>query len=267
MSACLGGATRLFVIVGDPIAQVKSPGGITAGFAQRGVDAVLVPVQVAPADIDTVLRACDRIGNLDGIVATIPHKFAAFSHCTTTSDRSRILRACNVLRRRPDRSWHGDMLDGVGYVRALQGECCEPAGARALLVGAGGAGTAIALGLLEAGVRELAIHDLDPSRRDALLDRLAPLGLAPVRPGSADPSGFDLVVNASPAGMRPGDPLPLDASRLTPAMVVGCVVTVPAQPPLIAEARRLGCRTVTGTQFFEASRELLVDFLLGREPD
>ncbi|WP_293858200.1 shikimate dehydrogenase [uncultured Alsobacter sp.] len=261
----LSGATRLFVIVGDPIAQVKSPGGITRGFVRRGVDAVVVPVQVAPSDVGALFQALDTVKNLDGILATVPHKFAAFSHCASTTPRAAVLETCNIMRRRSDGAWHGDMGDGAGFLAALVRKGGRPAGARTLLVGAGGAGRAIGLAFLDAGVSDLAIHDADARRRDDLVALLSGVAPGRVRVGSDDPAGFDIVANASPAGMKPGDPLPVRIERLAPSMTVGCVVTEPAETPLVAAARRLGCTVSTGVDMFEASQEAIVDFLLHRD--
>jgi len=90
-----------------------------------------------------------RLTQRDGILVTMPHKFAAFAHCATTSERAKMLRVVSVIRRNPDATWHGDMLDGVAFVKAQTDHGAQPEGARALLVGAGGAGSAIAISLLE----------------------------------------------------------------------------------------------------------------------
>src|SRR4029077_13201600 len=108
MKQNLTGATRLNIIVGDPIAQVKAPGGVTRAFADISHDGILVPVQVAPEDLNVLLTAADRLKNLDGIVVTVPHKFACFKHCSSASDRASFLGAVNIMRRRKDSGWHGD---------------------------------------------------------------------------------------------------------------------------------------------------------------
>jgi len=100
-------------------------------------------------------------------------------------------------------------------VKAQQDHGAEPKGAWVLLVGAGGAGSAIAIALLEAGVRELVIHDADQSRVATLIDLLSSRGQARVSAGPPDPTGCDLVCNATPMCMDEGDPLPVDASLLT----------------------------------------------------
>ena len=265
MKLNLTGATRLNIILGNPIAQVKSPGGMTQAFADRAHDGVMVPVQVGIESLDLLLAVADSIENLDGIIVTVPHKFACFKHCRSTSERASFLAAVNIMRRRKDGGWHGDMVDGLGFVGAIRGKGYDPHRKRALLVGAGGAGSAIAMALVEAGVRELAVHDGDTARRDHLIERLKNLGRADIVVGSSDPEGFDLVANATPAGMKPGDPLPVDVAKLTPRAFVGCVITAPAVSPLVEAARRLGCATSTGTEMYHALQSTMVDFLLAPE--
>lgn len=262
MSFTLNGATRVHFIVGDPIAQVKSPAGVTQAFQERGHNAMVAPAHVSTADLAAWVEGVSRSRNVDGIIVTVPHKFACRPLCATVSDRARFLDTVNTMRRNADGRWHGDMFDGLGFVRALQERGGQLQGRRALLVGAGGAGSAIAHALVESGVSLLAVHDPDAQRREALVSRLAGLGRAPVENGTADPTGFDVVVNASPVGMREGDPLPVEVARLTPAMFVGCVITAPAVTPLIAAARERGCGTVTGSEMFARVRDLMVDFLL-----
>jgi shikimate 5-dehydrogenase len=263
MADVVNGATRLYMIVGDPIAQVKSPAGMTEAFAARGRNAVLVPVHIAQSDLQAFLEAATAVQNLDGMVATIPHKFACCRFCTAVSQRAQFLGAVNIMRRHPTGGWYGEMLDGPGFVGALRDKGCRPQGQRALLIGAGGAGSAIALGLIEAGVSKLAIHDIDAVRRDALIGRLSAKVKTPVQMGSADPTGFDLIVNASPAGMKANDPYPVDVMLLRPDMFVGCVITSPEVSPVVEAARRLGCRTSIGADMYAAEQQLMLDFLLG----
>jgi shikimate dehydrogenase len=130
-------------------------------------------------------------------------------------------------------------------------------------VGAGGAGSAIAHALVLAGVSELAIYDEDATRRETLVQRLAGLKLCPVTSGSSDPTGFDIVLNATPVGMKETDAFPLQASKLTSGMFVGCVITQPAVTPLITAARAKGCLTMTGADMFGRVSDLMVDFLIG----
>ncbi len=260
----LNGATRVHFIVGDPIAQVKSPAGVTLAFAERGHNAIVVPAHVGPKQLAAWHAGLSHAQNVDGIIVTVPHKFAAFGLCASTSERATFLRAVNTLRRNPDGSWHGDMFDGLAFVEAMRDKGCEPRGKRALLIGAGGAGSAIAHSLLIAGTSSLALADTSKLRRTTLIDRLNWLKLALVTHGSTDATGYDIVINATPMGMKEGDPYPVDVTTLDAAMFVGCVVTAPAVSPLIAAAREQGCATVTGADMFARVRDLMVDFLLAK---
>ncbi len=258
----LSGASHLLPIIGDPVAQVKSPAGVTQSLHENGRDVICVPMHVAAAQFAAVIKALQATHNVDGFIATVPHKFAAFDQCATVTPRSQLLRAVNIVRRNADGSWHGDMLDGAGFAANLQRARCMLPVARALLAGAGGAGSAIALALLEAGVGHLAIHDADPVRRDTLIERLAPQFAGRVGSGSSDPAGFAVIANATPMGMRVGDPLPLDVTRLDASMFVADVITQPEVTPLLAAARAAGCRTQTGVDMFHAVLALMTQFLL-----
>jgi shikimate dehydrogenase len=263
MVSFLDGETRLHVIVGDPVGQTKSPAGLTAEFAARGVNAVCIPVHVAASDFDAFMAAAKRVINLDGIIVTIPHKFAALRHCDEVSERVRFLGAVNVLHRVAYGRWRGDMTDGFAMVAALRKAGCAFEGRRALLVGAGGAGSAVALALIEAGVAALAVAEVDAERRDRLIASLAARKAGAVTAGSGDPAGFDVVVNATPIGMAPADPLPVDAARLEAGATVADLITLPAVTPLLEAARRRGCRIVSGTDMFAVQAGTMADILLG----
>lgn len=264
MLASLNGATRIHITIGDPIAQVKSPAGITAGFAARGHDAIMIPLQVTPADIEDFFRLAKKLPNLDGIVITVPHKPVAFRHCETTTDRAQVLEVCNVMRREKDGRWHGDMTDGGGFTSALHRSGFDPKGRRALQVGAGGAGSALALSLCMEGVSALSLCDTDTAKRDALIARLARHGHKVTATDKADPAGFDLIVNATPAGMKDGDPFPVEITKLDGKMFVADVITMPLVTPLLAAAQAKGCRTQNGQDMFNAQGDFITEFLLGK---
>jgi shikimate dehydrogenase len=255
------GETRLFPVVGDPIAQVLSPAAITRILASRGADAIVVPLHVAPRDLPDLMPMLHRVRNIDGLLVTVPHKQAAFTLCASASDRARFVRAANAVRRTVD-GWYGDNTDGAGYVDGLEREGFTVAGHRALLVGCGGAGAAIGLELLERGIAHLAAHDKDIARRDAYVAQLSVRFPGRVTAGSDDPTGYDLVANATPMGMHGCDPLPVNVAKLGRGQFVACAITKPDVTPLIAEARRIGCRTMTGAGMFDAQAETLADFLL-----
>ncbi|WP_269502767.1 shikimate dehydrogenase family protein [Burkholderia sp. IMCC1007] len=260
----LSGATRVHFIVGDPIAQVRSPKGVTAALREAGRDALVVPAHVAPDDLAAFFAGITPMRNVDGVIVTVPHKFSAAAFCTSLSDEAAFLGAANTLRRTADGGWHGGMFDGTGFVAALGDEGCDLRGKRALLVGAGGAGSAIGHALVMAGVASLDVRDNDAARTASLVERLATLQRGTVRVAAADvaPESFDVIVNASPMGMRADDPLPVDVSRVPATTFVGDVVTKPPLTPFIEAARARGCRTVTGTQMFARVCDRMVAFLI-----
>ncbi|SAL12177.1 shikimate 5-dehydrogenase [Caballeronia turbans] len=263
LDAGLSGATRVYFIVGDPIAQVRSPSGVTAALRAAERDAIVIPAHVAPDDLDAFFAGIARLQNCDGVIITVPHKFSATAYCKSLTDEGAFLGAVNMLKRDADGTWHGGASDGIGMVAALRDAGCEPKEKRALLIGAGGAGSAIGHALVDAGVASLAIRDFDAGRTGALASRLAALGRGAVSVADDAPAeSYDLIVNASPAGMRPGDPLPIDVSRLPPTAFVGDVVTKPPLTPFIEAARARGCTTVTGTQMFGRVCDAIVAYLL-----
>ena len=262
MSNEINGATRLFPIIGDPIKYVESPMRLTRTFAERGHNAICLPLEVGADDLDAVMGGLAATRNVDGILVTMPHKFTAFAHCATSSERAKMLGVVSVIRRNNDGTWHGDMLDGLAFVKAQQDHGAQPDGARVLLVGAGGAGSAIAIALLDAGVRELVIHDPDEARVATLVELISHLGEGPVRVGLPDPTGCDMVCNATPLGMEDGDPLPVEAALLTSSMFVGDVIAGHGTTPFLQAAQTAGCNTANGAHMVEAAQDVMSDFML-----
>lgn len=261
MDIRLDGETRVYYVVGDPIAQAKSPSSVSAVFQERGLNAVCIPAHVAREDLAAFFQGVKTMKNVDGIMVTVPHKIAFTDLCDEVSPAARFLHTVNTVRREGGR-WIGDMFDGQAQVEALKRNGAELAGKKVLMAGAGGAGTAIAYALLQAGAASLAVHETDTARQTDLINRLNSLGLGKVSAGSADPTGFDIVINATPLGMRPDDALPFDADKLTPEMFVGDVVAHPPLTRWIEAAQARGCRTSSGSDMFACVRDLMVDFLL-----
>jgi len=263
MMPAISGAARLYVLLGDPLDKARSPEYYNAVFAARGIAAVLVPMEVAPAGFDALIGALKAVRNLDGLIITMPHKQAVLAHLDRLGDAARRVGAANVARREADGQWFGDMYDGPGFVGGLRARGIAPEGRRAYLVGCGGVARAMATALAEAGVALVRLHDLDAGRAEALAATLrAQFPGVACEVGPADPAQFDLAINATPLGMQPGDALPFDASRLTPRTAVADVTTKPEITPLLAAARARGCPIATGRDMFEA-QTMLAERLFG----
>lgn len=264
MPIMLNGATRLFPIIGDPIVYARSPELLTASLQARGHNAACVPMEVPEGALAGVMEALSSVPNVDGILVTMPHKFHVKFHCSTLSETSRLLNTVSVIRRNDDRSWHGDTQDGDSFVKAQVDHGAVVGGARVLLLGAGGAGSAIAISLLAAGAAELVVYDIDETRARNLIDLLAEKSNGRMKYGPPDPRGFDMLCHATNLGMAENDPLPVDPQLLHSSIFVGDVIAGHGLTPLIRAAKRAGCRTATGDHMVEAVQGIMVDYMLGQ---
>jgi shikimate dehydrogenase len=242
------GKTRLIAHLGYPTETFKAPMIYNPWFASRGIDAVVVPMGVKAGDYPGMLASLSRLTNLRGALVTMPHKVTTLSLADEVTPTARIAGACNALLLREDGSWLGDQFDGAGFVRGLQRKGRPVAGARVLINGCGGVGCAIAASLATAGAERIDLHDRDASSAEGLRERLQrhypTLGS---RTGSNDPRGHDIVVNATPLGMKEGDPLPFDVDRIDPGTLVGEVVMKAEYTPLLRAARARGCEVQVGS--------------------
>lgn len=238
------GTTRVFLILGDPVAQVRAPELFNHLFRTHGIDAVLVPAHVRPADMERFVRNVVAAGNIDGLWLAIPHKTGMVDLLDRCDRLGRVAGAVNAARRNPDGSLEGALFDGIGFVKALDHFGIPMAGRDALVVGVGGGGVAIAASLAERGVRRLALYDNVPGRTAAVAARLqAEFGVPVVALAEPDPAGFDIVVNSTPLGLQSGDPLPFDVARCEPHAAVIDILMKNQPTPLLraCRARGLAC--------------------------
>jgi shikimate dehydrogenase len=235
-------------------------------FEHRGIDAAVVPMGVLPDAYDAVLPALFRLTNIVGALVTMPHKKTTVAMLDEQTPAVRIAGSCNAVLRRADGSLLGDMFDGAGFVRGLQRKGFECRGARCLIVGAGGVGSAIAASLAAAGAASIALHDVRPAASAELGERLR-LHHSGLEVESAAPraAGYDLAVNATPLGMRPDDPLPMDLAGASASTLVGEVVMQQEVTPLLRLAREKGCPTQVGIDMLFEQIPLYLEFFgLGR---
>jgi shikimate dehydrogenase len=244
----IDGRTLLIAHLGYPTESFKAPLIYNPWFDRAGINAVVVPMGVTAEDFPQTLRALFRLTNLRGALVTMPHKVTTVGLLDEASKTVRVAGSCNAVLRRPDGMLLGDMFDGVGFTRGLRRKGLALEGAACLVVGAGGVGSAICAALAAESVTSITVFDTDAGAAASLVTRLRenfPGVRAAV--GSNDPAGYDLVVNATPLGMRDGDPLPVDASRLDARTFVGEVVMKEEMTPLLRAARGRGCRYQIGT--------------------
>ncbi|RYE30880.1 MAG: shikimate dehydrogenase [Hyphomicrobiales bacterium] len=260
MAGAISGRTRLFAVLGDPVAQVMAPSLMNRLFAENDVDAVLVPIEVSRGELSAVIEGLKRIRNLDGFLVTVPHKFAVGHHADRLSDEATLSGSTNAMRREFDGTWSGENFDGEGFVRGLLAAGHAVTDRRFTLVGAGGAGAAIAASLLKAGAATLSIVDTDRLRAEALAALFDTRFKGNAQAVDTPDVESDVVVNATPLGLREDDPLPFALDRLRADTIIADIVMKPAETRLLLAAARRGFRTHPGLPMLSEQIPLYREF-------
>jgi len=243
----IDGYTKLIPHVGYPTASFKAPMIYNPWFEAKDVNAVVVPMGVTAEAAASALPPIFALSNFHGALVTMPLKVLVVPMLDEVTATVKVAGSCNAVKRDERGKLVGDMFDGEGFVRGIKRKGCKVDGASVLVSGNGGVGCAIAASLALAGVSRLALFDVNAPASEALARRLREhYPNIDVATGSNDPAGFDIVVNATPLGMNPNDPLPFDVDRIAPSSFVGEVVMKTEITPLLAAARAKGCRTQIG---------------------
>lgn len=247
-SEMIDGKTKLIAHIGYPTETFKSPMIYNPWFASRGINAAVIPIGCKAEDYDSFLKLAFRLTNVHGALITMPHKVRTLELVDEASVSAKIAGACNGVRIDEHGTMIGDMFDGEGFVRGLARNGRRAAGSSVLVAGCGGVGSAIAASLARAGASRLALYDAFASAMDGLAGRIKThYPKLDVITGSADPAGYDIVVNATPLGMKKDDPLPMDVTRISPSTFVGEVVMKEEITPFLAAVRAKGCGYQIGT--------------------
>ncbi len=244
----ISGRTEIVAHLGYPTESFTAPMIYNPWFAHHGINAVVVPMGVRAGDYAAFLRPLFSLSNIRGALVTMPHKVTTVGLLDAVSVAVEVAGSCNAILRRPDGSLYGDIFDGVGFTRAARGKGFDFAGADCLVVGAGGVGSAIAAAIAVEGPGSIALFDIRERAAAELAARLrAHFPGLRVALADNDAAGYHLVVNATPLGMGPGDPLPFEPERIEAGAFVGDVVLGAQMTPLLQAAARRGCRYLIGT--------------------
>jgi shikimate dehydrogenase len=255
----INGETRVFGIVGHPIAQVRSPEMVTAELVRRGRNAILIPIDVLPEDFDACVGQLMRVANLDGLIFTIPYKQAACRLASSLGTQARSVGAINALARGRD-GWVGEVFDGLGCVEAFRQAGHSFADQRVMLIGAGGAGRAIAFAVAAEGPKSMRIFDIDGDRASQLAQSIAELDPR-IDARFAEPSveAVDILLNASPVGMLSDPRIPIEVEKIPPSVIVFDAIVKPEPTRLLTLAQSSGCRTLFGRQMMRGQIRKVVD--------
>jgi shikimate dehydrogenase len=241
------GNTRVFYILGDPVAQVRAPEVYNHLFRQHGVDAVLVPLKLPAAALSGFLAHGMKAENIGGFWATIPHKGALFEALKPSDPVAVVAGAVNAVKRHADGRLEAALFDGTGFVKGLDHFGMAVAGQRVLVVGAGGGGHAVAAALAQRGPAQLAVFNRTRERAASLVERLRPIaGATVVVAESSNPAGYDLIVNCTSQGLKADDPLPFDPLLADAGAAVVDIIMSKVPTPLLRVARERGLRAEAG---------------------
>jgi shikimate dehydrogenase len=244
----ISGKTTLIAHLGYPTHAFKAPLIYNPWFEKNNIDAVVVPMGVKAEEYPEFLKYLFKLSNIRGALVTMPHKVTTTQLVDELTPTAQVAGASNAVLLREDGTLLGDQFDGAGFVRGVERKGFPLAGKRALVVGSGGVGCAIAASLAAAGVSTLGLYDEYAESAESLAGRLHEhYPQIEVKTGSKDPEGYDLVVNATPLGMNDGDPLPVDVDRIAPSTFVGEVVMKQEITPFLQAAMDKGCQIQVGT--------------------
>lgn len=260
----ISGGTRLLALIADPVVQARSPAMANARLRERGQFGAfaLLPMQVSALALADVVTALRQTQNFAGAVVSMPHKSAIVPLLDEVTPEARLVGAVNVVRRTAEGRLIGTILDGEGFVAGLRSAGHVVEGAACLLVGAGGAASAIAFALAQHGCASLTIRNRTAAKAAALAARLRQASpSAPVRSGDDDCQGYDIAINATSLGMKPDDALPMSSDLVEKSALIAECVIAPEMTPLLVLAREKGRAIHTGVPMLAAQMDLMLRFM------
>ena len=216
---------------------------------------------MAPEDFDTCLPQLLKIRNLGGLIFTIPYKARACALAGRLGNQARVVGAINALTRDRNGGWIADIFDGAGCVEAFRQREISFSGQRVMLIGAGGAGSAIGVAVAFEGPASMRVFDIDSTRAIALAERIRGVNSSIVVDiGAPIVDGIDILLNASPVGMLDDPRTPIEATRIPSRIVVFDAIVKPETTKLIALAESCGCRIVAGREMMRGQIARMVNF-------
>jgi shikimate dehydrogenase len=236
------GRTKITGLYGYPVEHTLSPLMHNAAFEHLEIDYSYLPFSVHPGSLNSAVEAI-RALNLAGVNITIPHKEAVIRYLDEVNEEALFIGAVNTIVNRDGRLT-GYNTDGRGFMRSLSENLIEPANKKILIVGAGGASRAISYYLSETA-EVLSLYDIDKVKLKKLASDLSEIrGNIKIASDITDLKEFDVLINATPLGLKPADPVPIDVSALSARQTVCDLIY--KDTPLLSLARQRGCKTMDG---------------------
>jgi shikimate dehydrogenase len=237
------GSTRVVGIFGHPVGHSLSPAMHNAAFAALGLDYVYVPFPVTPREVQSAVPAIRALG-LAGVNVTVPHKEAVIPLIDRLDPLARRIGSVNTIVNRGG-VLRGYNTDAEGFLMDLRAQGFSPRGTTTLLLGAGGAARAVAHALKTSGARQILIAARHPVRARRLAQGIPGCAVVPARDLRRQAAAAQLLVNATPLGMGPNDPAPIDPQFLRRDLFVYDLV-YNRDTRLLRSARRVGATAAGG---------------------
>jgi 3-dehydroquinate dehydratase/shikimate dehydrogenase len=242
-------ATRVYGVVGDPIAHSLSPAIMNAAFRRENVNAVYLALH---AKTLKDLLTCIREIPIHGISVTMPYKESILAHLDNTDSHTTKVGACNTVVRAQDGKLYGFNTDTAGIVRPLERRLNTLEGARILVIGAGGAARAAVFGLKERGSEVYIMNRSLPHAKKLAHQARARIMKRP----DLKKAGFDVIINATPVGMGNSRETPLHENEINTRYVFDMVYD-PPETRLMKLAKDKGVQVIPGIEMFvhQAARQ------------
>lgn len=260
-----GKASDLYAVIGHPVVHLRSPGLFNRSLVERGMGGTAIAIDVLPESLEALVVGLRQIGNLRGLLVTMPHKECIGALLDGLDAAARVSGAVNIVRLLPDGCLEGGQLDGFGFVSGMRANGCDPRGREIVMAGAGGVAAGIAYALADAGVAHIVLSNRTRARAESLAGRLAeafPGCTFEVAPAD-NPHAGDVLINATSLGTLDSDPLPFAQEMIAPGTYVADVVNRPGDTPLVALARERGARFQSGKDMVMPQIALMHDFFAG----
>ena len=248
----ISGKTKVFGCIADPIDHVRAPSVFNPLFEKYEVDAVMVPLHVSSKNLETVVEGLRAMPNFGGMAITLPHKLPIMEFCDEIGKQGNLVGAVNFAAFDNNRKLIGDNCDGTGFVNGMLAAGYTVFDKKVLMIGAGGAARAIAFSLADSGVSSLTITNRTSIKADELANSVqAAYPSVVVNVASADPHGFDIIINTTSLGLMPDDELPLRPDLLEPNQLVAEIIMNPEVTPILQAAKAKGCEIHYGRPMFD----------------
>jgi shikimate dehydrogenase len=265
----ISGHTKVIAIFGDPIEHTLSPAMHNAAFAAMGLDYVYVPFHVRPDNLGAAVDGIRAMG-IAGANITVPHKERVIEYLDSVDDEAKRLGAVNTIVNK-DGVLTGYNTDGGGFIMSLKEDAgFDPKMKRVYVCGSGGAARGICFALAQAGAGRIYLYDIDgPKLARLVMDINSAFSGEVARSAALDPDfirGADLVVNATPLGMRESDPMPMPEGSFRPGQVIYDIVYNPPRTKTLKAAEAAGAKAVNGLGMLLYQGVLAFEHWLGKTP-